>query len=273
MMDERREEQACLYVLGALAPEENTAFEAELKADPPLRQLVVTLRDVTRVIAGTAPPVKPPAELRHRILGRIGRPHRSVALPKPPEPETIKLSWVPWLIAICLGLACVVLMTERSNLSRQSSDLAQRLTQLDQSAKALRNETAQLQYELGKLRGSRGAATLRLAVLRSLRADSPGAVAVSVWNIEKQSGVCLAQNLSPLPADKSYQLWIVDTNYASPIDAGLFRVDAVGGARLDIRVKPILRGINSFYITIEPKVGSAVPARDQLVLSGSAAVW
>ena len=70
MISERQQDEASLYVLGALPEGEKTAFEAALRADPELRGLVLSLERTVEMVARALPPVSPPPELRDRVLSR-----------------------------------------------------------------------------------------------------------------------------------------------------------------------------------------------------------
>ena len=51
MIDERREEQACSYILGALSSEESFQLEVAAAEDNQLRQLVQDLHSISAAIA------------------------------------------------------------------------------------------------------------------------------------------------------------------------------------------------------------------------------
>ena len=72
MIDERTEELAAVYALGALEPGEIPAFEAQLSRDPELRELVADLRGASQLVAGGAPRLEPSAALRARVIADMG---------------------------------------------------------------------------------------------------------------------------------------------------------------------------------------------------------
>ena len=150
-------------------------------------------------------------------------------------------------------------------LSQQTS----RLQMLNQMAESLRGETNQLQQMVAALRETNRLASLRIAMLNSLLADAPKAVAVSLWDNERQQGVFVVQNLKPLPPGKDYQLWVMDPKYPTPVSAGIFQVDEKGNVRIDFKAgKPIVSA-DKFAVTMEPKGGLPVPTLSNLVLLGS----
>jgi len=71
MIDEQQQEQASLYVLGALPPEEEQAFEAQLRGKAELRALVRDLQRAASSVAMSAPAAPPPAALKDKVLRRI----------------------------------------------------------------------------------------------------------------------------------------------------------------------------------------------------------
>jgi putative transcriptional regulator len=79
MITEQQQEQASLYALGALSDAERPAFEAELRGDAELRELVRSLQRSTDLLALASPSVNLPPELLEKVMRRIetatARPH------------------------------------------------------------------------------------------------------------------------------------------------------------------------------------------------------
>ena len=94
-------------------------------------------------------------------------------------------------------------------------------------------------------------------------------MAVSVWDNDRQDGVFIVHSLKPPPANKDYQLWVIDPKYAVPVDAGVFHVDAQGSVRVDFRAKKPIVMADKFAVTIENKGGSDLPTTTAMVLVGS----
>jgi anti-sigma-K factor RskA len=126
-----------------------------------------------------------------------------------------------------------------------------------------------LRQTVAKLRESNRLAAVRIALLDSLVSAYPKAVAVSVWDNDRQNGVFIVKNLKPAPANKDYQLWIIDPKYPSPVDAGVFQVDAKGDLRQEFRAKAPIESAKQFAVTIEKKGGADVPDTKAMVLAGA----
>lgn len=112
MISEELQEQASLYVLGALEHDEASAFEAQLASNPELRRYVDELFETAAQLAHAAPPRALPPHLEARVLAEIRATHMSPVLP-----ATTRPTWIPWAIAAGLAVACVLALADRQRLS------------------------------------------------------------------------------------------------------------------------------------------------------------
>ena len=157
MIDERTETQASLHALGALPPDEAREFEAALRVDPRLRTLVQELRAAADGMAAGFPRVAPPAALKAKIMAaldrRPARPVPAVVIPLDPTPTPAWAAWMPWALAACFAVLCVVLISVGKNLRQQAQALSEELGERTAEAEDLRTRNDQLRAETG-LRGS-----------------------------------------------------------------------------------------------------------------------
>lgn len=77
-----------------------------------------------------------------------------------------------------------------------------------------------------------------------------------------------ASNLLPLPAGKTYELWILQPDGNKPLPAGTFKPDATGNAAIILAQAPAGLKVQGFGVTIEKAGGSDTPTLP-IVLSGS----
>jgi anti-sigma-K factor RskA len=274
VIDEGMQEQASAYALGALDADETKAFEVSLRVDPELRALVHELRSVTEALAGTAPALEPPADIKARLLLEIDQRRASGSRTVEDKPLRGLVSrparlWIPWAVAAAMAVLSLAFLRQSTSLRSQLAAQAGRINELTASAELARAESADLRLAVAKLRESNRLASFRIALLDSLLAAAPKAIAVSVWDNDRQDGVFIVRNLKPLPSDEDYQLWIIDPKYPSPVDAGVFQVNAKGNVREDFRAKLPIQTANQFAVTIERKGGAAVPNTKAMVLAGS----
>jgi anti-sigma-K factor RskA len=76
-------------------------------------------------------------------------------------------------------------------------------------------------------------------------------------------------NLAFLPAEKTYELWVIPANGSAPIPAGLFRPDAAGNASVVLPELPKGIPARAFGVTVEKASGSATPTAP-ILLAGAA---
>ncbi|MBC8097175.1 MAG: cupin domain-containing protein [Akkermansiaceae bacterium] len=81
MISEQQQEQASLYVLGALTAGERTDFEAALRGNAELHALVLDLEKITAELATEVPEVGLPPGLKDKVLQRIDAAEKSRATP------------------------------------------------------------------------------------------------------------------------------------------------------------------------------------------------
>jgi anti-sigma-K factor RskA len=266
MIDERLEEQASLHVLGGLTAEETRAFEAELRQSAELRQMVAELSAVTEAVAGTVELVAPPPGLRETILAQIDQRQKIVQLPvaeeeeEEDEPER-SIIWLPWALAACLTIICGLLVGRENSMRTRIQDLSQ-------VAQSLQAATNDLQNALAEVRQNNNLANVHVTVLGALLPEEAKAVAVSLWDEKNQTGEFVAQSLTPLDKDKDYQLWVIDPQYATPVDAGVFQVDDQGKVRVQFKAKQPIKTAAKFAVTREAKGGSPTPKGTMVLLGG-----
>jgi anti-sigma-K factor RskA len=107
MIDERQEEFASLYALELLEGRERAEFEANLAADSELQALVRSFRETSAALVHTAPTLRPPADLKVRVMGSVASrpagpaPANNVVRP----PLALFRRALPWAAAACFAFA------------------------------------------------------------------------------------------------------------------------------------------------------------------------
>jgi anti-sigma-K factor RskA len=269
MIDEHHEELASLYVVGLLEPAELAAFEAKLATDADLARLVSELRESSAQLAFTAPDAAPSPELRARLLDQLDTaatwrrqskivPFRAVV-------------WIPWAAAACLAITCAWLGQLYFGSRFEAATLREQQAVADFELRTTRNQleaerliaghqlgamTEQLAALDRQLKAEGDLAKFKIATLASLAGNTPQALAVAVWNPAKQEGVLSVEKLPALASDKDYQLWLVDPQYANPVDGGVFRVDpATGEAHVTFKANKPIHSVAKFAVSLERKGG------------------
>jgi anti-sigma-K factor RskA len=152
MIDERRETQASLYALGALPPEETREFEAALRANPQLKALVAELRGAADAMVTGFPQAAPPPVLKSRVMGavtaRAAAPTGSANVigtesARPPG----WMVWLPYALAACFAILCVVLISLGRHLREQALALREQLTERAAESDDLNSRLEQLRAQ------------------------------------------------------------------------------------------------------------------------------
>jgi anti-sigma-K factor RskA len=272
VIDERTEELAAAYVLGALEAGELTLFEAQLREGAELRGLVTELRAVSALLAGTAPSLQPPAALRATLLADLGQrqaPLEPSSLARPAFARRSTAPWLPWALAAGFAALCAFFGWQANGLRVQLDAQQRRVQELTALADTLRAERGDLRQAVLKLQQSNRLANMRIAVLNSQLKSEPQALAVSVWDNERQDGIVVVHHLKPPSKDKDYQLWIIDPRYPSPVDAGVMHVDDAGDGRVEFKARQPIQNASQFAVTEEVKGGAAAPTLKAMVLAGA----
>lgn len=290
MIDENTQDLAALHALDLLTEPDRSVFERRLGPDPELRRLVDQLREAAVSPALAAPALAASPALRARILAsvaaRTGSPAgtpdaRAKAIPFP--------SWLGWgalAAAAALALIAFTLRLGQSHLASRArlaedearlahAELRSTLNQL--SAERILAAAQTKQWQLADTETSRLRAELesrnRLSELRitslAAQAGQPASPqGVAVWDPVAQQGVLTVSKLPALATDRDYQLWLVDPQYPTPVDGGVFTVDPrTGEARIVFKAGKPVRDASAFAISLERKGGVPV-AEGPVVLVG-----
>jgi anti-sigma-K factor RskA len=203
-------------------------------------------------LAAGLPPVTPPARVKTALMSRIEAEARPLRPPDPRSPW-----WAPWRLTLAgaLAVAAVAVL----GLSWQVTTLDRELARRSGELADLRAKVAEQQQLLAVLR----APDTRVAALGGLK-PSPAAHGRMWWNREA-GGLFVATGLPAAPGGKTYQLWAIAGG--KPVSAGIFGVDARGGATLPVKPLPSLGDVEMFAVTLEPAGGLPQPS-GEMYLAG-----
>ena len=270
MITEQTEEQASLYVLGMLGPEEARQLEIAMEADPEVAELVQRAERGAAAMAWTVPPRMPPQAVRRRITKAIQSGQKDERAERPAESA---FNWLPWVMAACLMVVLCAFAYKRyqnrlviANFIIRERDQQMALDRVQRQAVALADqvrdagaEKADLQAQLDQTRGqladlaARNAlSNVKIAMLASMAKNAPEARAVIAWDGNAQEGILKTSGMPAAGADQDYQLWVIDPSYQKPVSAGVF--DPAAGSHF----APIHRIMKAdkFAVTLEKKGGS-----------------
>ncbi|MFJ8629538.1 anti-sigma factor domain-containing protein [Streptomyces sp. NPDC093568] len=228
------------FAVDALSREEREEFLRHVAGCPDCAREVVRLQEAAAWLALAAARTPPPG-LKERVLAEVARTGQySLTLPGPvDEPRGRRLA--PRLLNLALA-ACVAAAAVLGGVAAWQHQEAQQTRQESDSRTA----------DLARLL----AAPDTTFVKQDVAYGGSGTVAVS-RHLDQAAYFC--QDLAPLPAGKTYQLWYVAPGNAAR-SAGL----VPAGAALQARPLPAPRTAAALAITVEPSAGSSAPTTKPL---------
>jgi anti-sigma-K factor RskA len=268
-------EDLALYAMGSLPAEEMAAVAATLRDSPQARQELARIHDDLALLALSVEQQSAPAGSFQRLQARMRQdgpavakdfatpsvrstPMEMIATEATPVSSPRRSKWAlitPWAIAACLAIACSILGYRLSSMndaldgeSRLVSNLAAKASRAQQVLEVLNAPDAQ-----------------RVTLTATKTPAAPTAHAV--YLAERGALMMEANNLKPIPAGKTYELWIIPASGAAPVPAGTFTPNAEGYASVVLPTLPSGVIAKAFGITVENAGGSSTPT-PPIVLSG-----
>jgi anti-sigma-K factor RskA len=225
------------YVLDALSDLERRAFENHMAICPSCEQEVIEFRETTaRLAAVTA--TAPPYGLHEKVRRAIG--YTRQLPPQARRAPSTGWQWRTRVITIAAA-ACLIGAVVFGVVANQVNS-------------RLEDQLARTQSGLDRMRQLLDATDLRVAQAPS---TSGGAVTALVSR-SRDEVMFLARDLPVLPADRTYQLWLIGSN--EPRSAGL----------LTSLAEPLLAtGLprsGKIGLTVEPVGGSPSPTTSPILL-------
>jgi anti-sigma-K factor RskA len=251
--NEKYEELVALQAMGVPLGREGGDLARHLEEGCDVcERLLIELRVAASVLAVEARPVAPRRQLRDQIL-------RSLSPSRPERPRLV--SWPTWAMGLAALLLLAVLVGDDMKLRREREELRSRTVDLAQNLDSAKKDLARRDLRVRVLESD----DVKVLSLGG-KDPQPSARARMFWSERAKRGILVAGNLTPLPSDKQYELWVFDKG--KPVPAGVFDVDAAGRALLE---SPDLSGIataQNFAVTIEPRGGVPQPT-GPIVLLGT----
>ncbi len=272
-------DQLILYCMGKPAPATPEAAEVDqvrlhLAQCAECRARVAQLRSDMALAAMAVPQVAPPADAKARLFQAAGLDLAKITaaaapaaaklpsaasgnvIPMKPRRSSPGLIWGGWLAAAaCLLYAFSIRQANQDMRQQLRLETAQLVQSTDSSARA---------RKVLDLLSSPQAQRVTLVAAHT----APVPIGHAVYLPNRGALVFTASNLAPLPANKTYELWVIPANGSAPVPAGTFQPDARGAASLLLPKLP--RGIQAkaFGVTLENSGGATTPTLPILLAGG-----
>ena len=242
-----------LYALRELSQQEETEVRRHLDDCPQCRRELGEINsDMAALALSTVGPT-PPQRSRERLLSAVRaepRRTRSVVMRRP------WWSLVPSFVAVLLALFGIMLW-------RENVSLRQRLETSQQQTQAREADLQQARLVLDVLTSPD---STHFALVSTKAQPVPEGRA----SYMQKTGtlVFTAQHLEALPAQKTYQLWLIPANGSAPMPFGMFKPDEHGNASLVMPNIEKNATPKMFAVTIEPEGGSQTPTMPIVMAGG-----
>ena len=236
-MDHQRfEELKDAYVLGALPDEERREFEGYLASHPERHAEIDELSTVAGLLALSPQEQEPSPELRRRIMDVVGA--------EAVRPRADRRSWLTkvrgYLSAQNLALGAAALLV--IGLFSWNMLLQAEMQTLQGRVQSLQSQPQEPQMvELGGAGTEQGA-----------RAE--------LLTLEGDRAVLVVEDMPPVPADKTYQIWVIEDDVPKP--SGLFK--PAEGTVAAVVEHPIDEA-DVVAVTVEPEGGSPKPTSEPML--------
>jgi anti-sigma-K factor RskA len=229
-----------LYSLGLSEDEERAEIEAHLaRGCDACRKNLNHALSINALMLSSVPGAKPRARLKRRVMASFGM-------------EPAGWGWLGALAATCLAALAVWLSIQERHRTAELVQARQALFQMtaeqDRLQRALsflnQPDTQQVNFGKGQPRPPRG----------------------SVFVNPKLGVLLIAGNLPPLPAGKTYQMWVIPKG-APPRSAGLFQSTSDGSA-LHVLSGPLdAASLGAVAVSVEPQSGSPAPTTTPIIVA------
>lgn len=240
-----------LLALGALESHEKQALELHLAGCLECARKAQEARERMAMLALAAPTEAAPDGGRERLLRRA----RADAAK---QQQAFTAGLRPWLIP-AMTFATLILVVIGGLQALQNRRLRQNLRE-SQSAFALLQSKAARDRAVVELLTAPD--TLRVTLASGTRRALPEGKAF----YHPQKGLLFyAANLPTLPANQTYQLWLLPAK-GNPISAGTFEVDTRGNGQVLLPSLPVGVPAAAFAVTIEPSGGVPQPTGHKILI-------
>lgn len=255
-VDHPLSDQAELYALGALTPADRADFEAHLATCPACTAEVRAAAAIVAALGAAATPAVPSPAVRDRLMAGVSgtRERRG---------GTGAASWLALaaslLIAVGLGAYATQLRGRVTTLESRLRDATLRADANEQRVADTRR-SSEGAFSMLSVMLAPDVARVELAG----QTAAPSASARAFWS-RSRGLVINATNLPPLPAGRTYQLWVL-TAQPAPISAGLLKPDPTGRASAMFSTPVDIPPPTAMAVTIEPEGGVPSPTGDKYLV-------
>jgi Anti-sigma-K factor rskA len=250
------EEDLALYAMQALSPVEESTAQAHLDVCAYCRAVLAEAMADVSLVGLSVEQQAPPEGARQRLMARIANTSQESAVASGDAPVTpireesrrgFKPGWFGWAVAAAMLAMAVYLGYSNHKLQQQLSEDRGQIARLAAGADRAEALTDALTSPDAK----------QVTLTETKGPAKP--VGHATYLPKRGALIFVASNLRPVPANKTYELWLIPANGKAPMPAGLFRPDGGGNASVVMPMLPEGVDAKAFGVTIEDAQGSPTP--------------
>lgn len=220
--------RAAAYAAGALSPEERREVEADARRSPALAAELREFGETAAVLGLAVPPVAPDAALRDKLFAALDATPQGATVTRGP--------WTRRLVTAVAASAAAVLVGALAVGTLVLPQLAP-VSDVDRIVAAADADRASADVETG------GTVT-------------------AIWSASLDRAAILVEGLADLPADETYQLWLIRDGEPLPSETFTTREGDLVSVVLDGEMEPG----DAIGVTVEPAGGSEAPTTAPIVV-------
>ncbi|MCZ6529698.1 MAG: anti-sigma factor [Chloroflexi bacterium] len=250
------------YALGSLSDDERERVEVYLDENPEAQERLREMMEVASALAYVPEPLKPPAQLKERLLDEIrARPREPQTARRTPIAEGRIIGWFGRNRA-ATALAILGLFVAATSAFWAVTRNAQIVE--------LRAELAGLEATISQQNEIISRISLPGVQAVDVLATNEGSQAGGRLFVDPEapSGVLFVWGLAPLSPEESYQVWLIAGE--NPVSAGFLPIQDQGGSVHLIEASRALQPFDAIGVSIEPVGGSDLPIGPIVLFAGLA---
>jgi anti-sigma-K factor RskA len=292
------------FVLGALEPDEESAFEARLAQDAGLQSEVSQYRAIVADLPLVAPPRRPPASIKARLLAEATQARPALASPQPLRRAPARPSRRFWLggafaaaalLIAYMGFSLFSLSNQLRAATSYNSELAAQRDEATRTLVDLRGQQEELQARFDALQQREATLAADLDASKAELADIRKEIAVNEQlvaflstadvatrslnatdNADRARGamymrpgdpnaVVLISGLPALAPGDSYQFWLAQEGAPTQFNAGELLLNPDGSAQLVVHAPLAVNAFGEVMVTLEHEQNAPVPSDTRLL--------